>query len=319
MSCTRPLDGYRARGGAVIIVPRGDRPPRDSTTRIPMSIPCGKCIGCRMKKASEWGIRCLHEKKMWPESSYVTLTYASEHMPPGMSLCVRDVQLFMKRLRKARGANKSNPIRFFLGGEYGEENGRPHYHVLLFNCGFRDRVLYGTNKRGEALYTSRELSDLWSIDGVSLGFSTIGEVTFDSAQYCAKYALKKVNGDKAYDHYMVYDADGRCFQRVPEFAVMSRFPGIGGTYFDKYGAEAVAHDSIIVDGRELPVPRYYDERAKTLLVKHSEDGFCKCAVCVNKRDRKRVAVLNRRDNTPARLVVKEELMRRAAEKKERKL
>lgn len=320
MSCTKPLDGYRARGGKVLIVPRGDRPPRDATTRLPMSIPCGKCIGCRMESARQWGLRCLHEKKMWPENSYVTLTYSDEFLPPGGTLCLRDVQLFMKRLRKSRGATKSNPIRFFLGGEYGEENGRPHYHALLFNCGFGDLVQIGVNKRGEPLYTSVELSSLWSSDGRTLGFCTVGEVTFDSAVYCAKYALKKVTGKRAAEHYCVYDESGECFDRTPEFAVMSRFPGIGGTYFDKYGAEVIAHDSVVVNGREVRPPRYYDMRARKHLVTHAENAlYCKCAVCVNKRKRKRMAVLNRSDNTPERLRVKERLMIIAAEKKERLL
>jgi hypothetical protein len=76
VSCVRPLDGFRSRGGAVIIVERGARPPRDATSRIAMAIPCGKCIGCRMSKAQDWGVRCLHEAKMWPQSCYVTLTYS---------------------------------------------------------------------------------------------------------------------------------------------------------------------------------------------------------------------------------------------------
>jgi hypothetical protein len=320
VSCVRPLDGYRARGGKVIIVPRGDRAPRDATTRTAMSIPCQKCIGCRMESARQWGIRCLHEKKMWPDNSYVTLTYSDSNLPPGGTLCLRDVQLFMKRLRKSRGASKSNPIRFFLGGEYGEGNARPHYHALLFNCGFRDKLLLGTNKRGENLYTSAELSSLWSVDGVTLGFCTIGDVTFDSAVYCAKYALKKVTGDRASEHYCVYDENGQCFDRRPEFAVMSRNPGIGGTYFDKYGSEVVSLDSVVINGREVRPPRYYDIRAQQKLVVHSDSAvLCRCQVCINKRKRKRMQVLNRLDNTVERLRVKEKLMLLAAEKKERTL
>lgn len=306
----------------MLIVERGARPPRDATTRVPMSIPCQKCIGCRMKKAEEWGIRCLHEAKMHPVSSYVTLTYANEYMPPGMSVSLRDVQLFMKRLRdkRRRDYGKQYRLRFFLGAEYGDENKRPHYHCLLFNCGFRDMVLHGTNKRGEPLYTSRELSSLWSVDGVPIGFCTIGEVTFESAVYCAKYALKKINGDAAYEHYQVFDESGECFQRDPEFAVMSRFPGIGGTFFDKYGAEIIYNDSVIIEGRKRPVPRYYVERAKKLLVAHDESAmYCRCAVCLAKRDHKRLAVANRADNTPERLAVKEQIMNLAALKKERKL
>lgn len=330
MSCVSPLDGYRSRGGAVIIVPRGDRPPRDATTRIAIPIPCKKCVGCRMDKAQEWGVRCVHEAKLWKQNSYVTLTYASEYLPPGMSLSLRDVQLFMKRLRKARSSTTANPIRFFLAGEYGETNGRPHYHALLFNCGFGDLVLYGTNKRGEKLYTSRELSDLWSVDGQTLGFCTVGAVTFDSAVYCAKYSMKSLSISEGSSpeakeeferKYVCLDAvTGEVILRRKEFAVMSRKPGIGGGFFDKFGQEIINNDSCIINGREIKPPRYYDERAKQSVVAHDDAVvLCRCSVCVNKRGRKRRAVLNKADNTPARLRVKGRLMEIAAEKKERNL
>lgn len=306
MSCTSPLKAYWRtvhRDGITF-------DPVHSATKIPFSLPCGRCLGCRMEKARQWGLRCLHEKKMWPDNSYVTLTYNAEHMPPGMSLCLRDVQLFMKRLRKARNASASNPVRFFLGGEYGDENKRPHYHALLFNCGFPDKKLHGYNGRGEPLYVSEELSRLWSIDGECLGFTTIGEVTFDSAVYCAKYAIKKVNGDAAAAHYEVYDENGEVFARRPEFAVMSRRPGIGATYYEKFGGEVRAHDSVVINGREVRPPKFYDTRSEAVDPVNFER---------HKRKRKKLAVLNKSDNTPERLRVKARLMEIAAEKKERKL
>ncbi|WNK12679.1 MAG: replication initiator protein [Microvirus sp.] len=299
MSCVKPLKAYwRSRNRDAITFDVNH-----SATRVPFSLPCGRCIGCRLEKARQWGLRCLHEKKMWADNAYVTLTYDDKFLPDGASLCLRDLQLFMKRLRKAREPSK---VRFFAGGEYGDENKRPHYHLLLFNCDFKDKLFLTNNKRGEPLYTSKELSDLWF-----QGHSSIGEVTFDSAVYCAKYALKKVNGDKAFEHYNVLDADGCIIsERVPEFAVMSRRPGIGATYYEKYGKEVLAHDSIIVNGRKVNPPRFYDIRSE-----------CRDPVAFDavKRRRKRDAVLNRADNTPERLGVKEKLMIIAAEKKERKL
>jgi hypothetical protein len=301
------------------VVERGGSPPRDATTRIKIAIPCGKCIGCRMSKAQDWAVRCLHEKKMWPESCFVTLTYADEWLPSGGSLVLRDLQLFMKRLRFKRKASASNPIRYFIGGEYGEQNGRPHYHALLFNCGFRDMVRIGVNARGESLFTSAELSSLWSVDGVPMGYCTIGEVTFESALYCAKYALKKITGDRAYDYYQVYDENGVVFNRSPEFAIQSKRPGLGGFFFDKFFDEIMNNDSVIVGGREVRVPRYYTERSKSRLEHSDVSVLCKCLECCNKRLRKRRAVANAADNTDERLRVKERLMQIAAKEKEKKL
>lgn len=302
MSCVKPLTAYWADTGRTRITFDKVR----SATRVPFTLPCGRCIGCRLEKARQWGIRCLHEKKMWKENSYVTLTYSDEFMPPGGSLCLRDLQLFMKRLRKGKNSHKGNPVRFFAGGEYGELNKRPHYHLLLFNCGFADRRVHSLNKRGEPLYTSKELDDYWE----RKGFCSIGEVTFDSAVYCAKYALKKVTGDAAYEHYQVYDEFGEVYQRSPEFAVMSRRPGIGATYYEKYGNEVRSHDNVIVNGLEVRPPRFYDNKSEVV------DPV---SLASHKKKRKRLAVLNKADNTSERLRVKEVLMITAAKKKERSL
>lgn len=301
MSCVHPLKAYwrdASRSGITFDASR-------SATKVPFSLPCGRCIGCRLEKARQWGVRCLHEKKMWRYNSYVTLTYDKDHLPRDGSLSVRDLQLFMKRLRKAKKSCKSNPVRFFAGGEYGEENVRPHYHLLLFNCGFPDMLFHTYNKRGEPLYISKELATLWG-----KGFCTIGEVTFDSAVYCAKYALKKVTGDAAAEHYFFVNDDGECFDRTPEFAVMSRGPGIGRPYYERYGSEVRSLDNVIIDGREVRPPRYYDQLSE---VCDSE------MLAAHKRKRKRAAVLNKKDNTKERLRVKEVLMLTAAKKKERTL
>lgn len=295
MSCFYPLEAYRGAGGSIVF----DRV--KSLSKISFKLPCGRCIGCRMEKARQWGIRCLHEKKMWRHNCYVTLTYNDEFLPEGNTLVKRDLQLFMKRLRKAHGAG----VRFFAGGEYGENNARPHYHLLLFNCHFPDMRYHTRNKRGEPLYTSAELADLWF-----QGFNTIGEVTFDSAVYCAKYALKKVNGDEAFQHYEFIDGDGVVYDRQPEFALMSRRPGIGGHYYEKYGQEVRDNDSVVIDGREVRPPRFYDVKSEAI----DERAMVRV-----KRKRKLMAVLNKSDNTPERLRVKEELVRRAVEKKERSL
>lgn len=314
MSCVRPLEAFRGPGGAIVF----DK--RKSLTRVSFNVPCGRCIGCRMEKARQWGIRCVHEARCWPSSYFVTLTYADEFLPPGGSLSLRDVQLFMKRLRFWRKSTKLDPLRFFLGGEYGDENGRPHYHALLFNVQFPDLKVIGKNARGESLYSSEVLSSLWSVDGQPMGHCSIGAVSFESAVYCAKYALKKVTGEPADDYYCVYDGDGEVHQRRPEFAVMSRRPGIGAFYYEKFGQEVRDHDSIIINGKAVRPPRFYDTRSEKLSSGHSDTSLlCLCPHCRNKKARKRFAVSNKADNTPERLAVKEKLAVIAAAKKERKL
>lgn len=295
MSCVRPLTAYRGAGGAIVF------DVNKSLTRVPFRLPCGRCIGCRMKKAQEWGMRCMHEKRMHKHNCYVTLTYEDEFLPTGNTLVKRDLQLFLKRLRKRKGSG----IRYFAGGEYGGRGGRPHYHLLLFNCHFEDMKYQTRNFRGDPIYSSAELRELWF-----QGFNTIGEVTLDSAIYCAKYCIKKVSGDPAMAHYeWVSDIDGVVYDRQPEFGTMSLKPGIGAGYYEKYGNEVRDHDSVIVNGRVTRPPRYYDVKSEGV----DSDKFGE-----HKKRRKRLAVLNKADNTPERLAVKEELMTINYEKKEKR-
>lgn len=206
-------------------------------------LPCGKCIGCRLAKSREWAIRCVHEAKLYSDNCFLTLTYSTENLTfvNGLpTLNKRDFTLFMKRFRKMFGSG----IRYFQCGEYGENFDRPHHHAIIFNFDFADKVLFST-KNNVSLYVSESLSCLWPY-----GFSTIGSVTFDSAAYVARYTMKKVNGDKADEHY-----NGR----VPEYVTMSRRPGIGKEFYNKYSKDFYRYDRCVVLGQSLlKPPKYYD-------------------------------------------------------------
>lgn len=205
-----------------------------------IQLPCGKCIGCHLEKSRQWAIRCLHEASLYEDNSFLTLTY--KDLPPFGSLDKRHLQLFMKRLRK-RYPDKN--IRFFACGEYGEKLGRPHYHVLLFNHSFEDAVC--KTRRGDfPLYESEILTNLWGH-----GHASFGSVTFESAAYVARYATKKINGDKKSEHYL---------DKMQEFILMSRRPGIGYDWLMRYLDDVYNHDTVIVrDGVKSKPPRYYDK------------------------------------------------------------
>lgn len=214
----------------------------------PLSLPCGRCIGCRLERTRQWAVRLMHEAKMHDDTAYITLTLR-ENPPacsecktphPAGSLCVKTCQLFMKKLRARVAPVK---IRFFLSGEYGEQFGRPHYHGLIFGFGFPDRKPI-TSRSGHTVYSSKLLGEVWG-----LGDTELGEITFDSAAYCAGYVTKKINGEKAKEHYG---------GKLPEFSIMSRRPGIGRSWFDAYSADVFPSDEIIVRGVKSRPPRYYD-------------------------------------------------------------
>lgn len=203
---------------------------------MPVKVPCGKCVACKLERSRQWAMRLLHEASCHASSLFVTLTYDDAHLPPGETLVKRDLQLFFKRLRKACG-----PCRYYAVGEYGSRTFRPHYHALLFGVDFADAVVFSRDDRGVCLLRSPELESIWG-----LGFAPFGEVTFESAAYCARYCLTK---------------EAHSFpDRLPEFSIMSRRPGIGSLWSFLYGQEVYRHDSCVVRGRASRPPRYYDDR-----------------------------------------------------------
>ena len=205
-----------------------------------VKLPCGQCTGCRVDRAREWSVRCLHEAKCWKENSFVTLTYNDENLPANGSLDYTHFQKWMRALRKRVG-----PVRFFMCGEYGEVSLRPHYHAILFGYQFPDLRPWGRSPAGHPVYRSALLEELWRY-----GNSLIGAVTKESAGYVARYCLKKVTGDRAEAHYG---------GRVPEFARMSLKPGIGARFFERYQSDILPNDYCVADGVKIPVPRYYEK------------------------------------------------------------
>lgn len=256
MPCFHPLHAYQAS----TLNSEGKRPVifTNKSGFNPIKLPCGQCVGCRLERSRQWAIRCMHEASLYEDNCFITLTFNDDALfkrENPWSLDVRDFQKFMKRLRKKYGAD----IRFYHCGEYGDQYGRPHYHACIFNFDFPDKKLWKI-VNDQRLYISDSLQDLWSCPKTKepLGFCTIGTVTFESAAYVARYIMKKINGDMADDHYV--DADGVCIK--PEYTTMSRRPGIGKGWYDKYRDETYNHDSVIVRGIEMRPPRYYDNQLK---------------------------------------------------------
>ena len=255
MPCFKPLQAWRTRdlnpetGKRIISFSKhGTYYDLDE----PLDLPCGQCIGCRLERSRQWAIRCVHEAQCYERNCFITLTYSPEHLPPGGTLVLDHFQRFMKRLRKRFGSG----IRFFHCGEYGEKGGRPHYHACLFNFDFDDKELY-RERDGVRLYTSAILSDLWGF-----GFVTVGDVSFESAAYVARYITKKITGDSAESHYG---------DRKPEYTTMSRRPGIGAPWFQQFGSDVFPSDEVVLRGRVMRPPRFYDS-----LYEHScPEGYAK--------------------------------------------
>lgn len=216
-----------------------------------VQVRCGQCIGCRIDKRDGWAVRCYLESKMHAENCFATLTYDEEHYPMHGSLVYRDAQLFLKRTRKALG-----PFRFFIVGEYGERLQRPHWHILFFGMRPFDCRKSNWMRSKSDVYTSEVLGQCWG-----KGQHSIGEVTFQSARYCATYTTKVITGQLAEQHYRrVDERTGEEVMVRPEMARMSLKPGIASGWFDKYYPEIYTHNAVIVNGSKKRIPEYFDDR-----------------------------------------------------------
>lgn len=278
----------------------------------------------------------MHEASLHTRNSFVTLTYDSKNLCA--SLNYRDFQLFMKRLRKAESSSVSTleqqavaafvadsgteaeadarsrealrelrRVRFVVCGEYGDTYFRPHFHSLLFGKDFPDRYVWRESSSGFTLYRSAELEKLWPY-----GHCEIGDVTFESAAYVARYCMKKVTGDAASSHYRRLDPyTGDVVDVEPEFLRMSLRPGIGADWIRLYRSDVYRGDGdayCVVNGMKVKPPRYYD---RYMSETEEWDDL------VYQRYKKNL--LARDDNTPERLAVREQVTRARLSFKKRSL
>lgn len=256
-----------------------------------LKLPCNNCIGCRVQRSQDWATRCLHESQQHESNCFLTLTIAPEHLAliaPGGSLSLSVHQKFMKRLRATLGAK----ISFYMCGEYGEKLSRPHYHYLIFGYDFTDKTYVKTSDSGEKLYQSPSLNLIWPH-----GLAWIGQVTYESCAYVASYVMKKLNGQKALEHYRRQDEAGNDYWLEPEFNQMSRRPAIAKDWWAQYHHDVIYDDLIIKkNGGKMKPPRYYDK-----LLELMDPG----QLAVNKMKRELRANSLLEDNTPERLSSKE--------------
>lgn len=267
-------------------------------------IPCGRCIDCRLDYSRHWADRLMLELDSQKSAIFLTLTYDDNHVPVAsykpvvtdkmlpsrpneyleddgflyvpdtMTLYKRDIQLFMKRLRKEFAGRT---LRFFCSGEYGDRTKRPHYHMILYGISVDDfktcqkgvlcrmpqcrcsddqwkrcrsqmiKLPCGKNELGDQYFTSPMLEKIWKNGNV-----LFSDVSWQTCAYVARYVTKKQYGTNA----IVYASNNQS----PEFCLMSRNKGIGRKYFDEHPdcLDTVSINLSTPDGgREIEIPKYF--------------------------------------------------------------
>lgn len=227
-------------------------------------IKCGQCIGCRINYAQEWASRMVNEQKYYKDSTFITLTYSPAYLPDNETLVKKELQLFLHRFCMRVKRQGHEKPRYYAVGEYGDKKGRPHYHAIIFGYEFPDKTLFEQSD-GYSYYKSKMLEELWP-----QGMSIIGEANTLTMNYCAKYATKKITGQKAKEHYG---------KRIPEFTLVStgrkENKGIGYRYFKDNWQDMYNRDFVYIHSKGKPYkakpPRYYDK----CLEKEHEDVYIK--------------------------------------------
>jgi len=297
MPCYHPLTAYHSTGGTISFDPN-----KSFGKSFSLQLPCGRCIGCRLEKAKEWALRCNHEASMHEaglNNSYITLTYATEHLPKNNNLIKSEFQNFIRSLRK----RTKKKIRYFMCGEYGvatAENkwiARPHFHALLFGYRFPNPKLVNIRK-GNRVYTDALLTKIWG-----KGACEIGAVTFQSAGYVARYILKKQQGEpeEIFNRYVIINREtGEMSSRQLEYISMSLKKGIGEKWYEQNSSDCFPHDyCVLPDGRQTPVPTYY----RNLLRKNDPALWEKLRLIRIEKSK------NNPNNTPDRLAIRETCQR----------
>ena len=268
MSCYSPLAGKLKKDGTYEVTSLKAYTSEDYRTFIQhdlvheyILIPCGKCIGCRLDYCRKWADRMMMELKAQKKGIFLTLTYDDDHVPilfdeNDFPVCPtvdkKDVQDFVKRLRRAYDGKNGHPgpiqIRYYAGLEYGDEKQRPHAHMILYGLSiddFFDAEFVGVNELNQEFFSSNILRFIWSNGNIYMS-----DVTYATCAYVARYVMKKAQSD------LTPWNKGE----EKESNLMSRKPGIGVPYLDEC-PDALKYESVpLPDGKTASIPKIFIQR-----------------------------------------------------------
>lgn len=220
---------------------------------------CGQCMPCRVNRRRVWTHRILLEASLHPVNSFWTLTYRDEEIPltkEGIpNLQRKDLTDFMKRLRVDYSPTK---LRYFNVGEYGDQSGRPHYHLALFNYPGCARGVTRQIRSAACCGICDRVSRIWG-----KGIVHSGQLEAASVAYICGYVTKKLTADHKISHLQ---------GREKEFAAMSLKPGIGAGFMDEVASTFLEHkldtiqpdvpNSLAHSGRPMPLGPYLTKRLR---------------------------------------------------------
>lgn len=205
-------------------------------------VPCGHCLNCCVNKARIWTSRIILEACSHSDTSFVTLTYDDFNLPDPPVVSVPEMQKFLKRFRY----HAKKKIRYFCVGEYGDENQRPHYHLVMYNV--------------HPVLDWNSLAKSWTNDDGLLKCQPerlqAVELTPELARYIAGYITKKAknqNNQWEFESQKNLNASG-----LREWSIMSKGIGRHAVMQAQKKADVWNHEikMIRTGGKKYPIGRY---------------------------------------------------------------
>lgn len=192
-------------------------------------VSCGKCYECKKARKSNYTVRARAEYSKYGAQRCFLLNltvndFCIERVFPNGQLDHTEFQKFMKRFRKKleTHVSKGIKIKYICGAEYGEDNGRPHFHVIVYGWKPGDLKRWTSSQKGFKQYRSQFIEECWrdveiekdkkalkkqlkefkekypnmkkangeDYDYIPLGMVTLGEVYESTVSYVTKYVVK---------------------------------------------------------------------------------------------------------------------------------
>lgn len=207
-----------------------------------ISVPCGRCQNCQKRRLQSYRFRIYHELKSHPASLFVTLSFTDDALEEYKENLNKAVCQFMDAMRKEYGKE----IKHFFVLEYGDVNGRPHYHGLLFGVPHLDffKVESIWNRGNGKIRNSEIPFEGFYFKPRGIIYLEYVREPEKCASYICKYLTKEYSPDR----------------KTPR--VLTSI-GIGKSYLDTLDAKLNKYNldtTITWFGYPFQLPRYYTDK-----------------------------------------------------------
>jgi hypothetical protein len=253
----------------------------------------------------------------YEQNIMVTLTYNDAYLPIDELVDKETVRNFIKRFRKLYATLKSDfrkqttipwkypeKIRYFAAAEYGKEDGRPHYHIILFGLGpeWKENIWKAwsvdpnakrwqekNNGIGCTCKFCRRQIEKYGM--YPMGHIDVEAIKPQRAWYVTKYLFKKsqredINiqtGEVTYQKG--FNAQSQGLARAAYSRIIDCIDSNPIRFFSKEGYTESPVNCITVGKRKYPLGQYFRNMLKERLhVQVTEDGLIYCDVFQREKD-----------------------------------